>query len=266
MCTTTNSAALISCGSLDVRAVTASTPPADAPITTIEQAELALGTKNLRETDQIKCKFSTGGQGSVRLASSGSHSPHSRLPLPKSLHVFDASPGIEEHDTLIEIDLVLLDESLERRKARTALGSGENPLGRSDFLHCAEELRIRHAQGGSARLPDRVEYQKIPYRLWNSKSGRDSCCVRKHLRESLARLECAHDGGAPGRLNRDHPRTLLSNPAHLLHLIERLPHSHESGSATGRIHDDVGQCPVEEFRELIAERLLSFHAVRLLEG
>ena len=78
-------------------------------------------------------------------------------------------------------------------------------------------------------------------------------------------IERAHDGRAPARLHRHHARTTRVDPTHRLHFFEGLPHADQAGAAAGRIHDDVGERPSELLGQLVAERLLAFESIRLLQ-
>src|SRR5580704_12097786 len=83
--------------------------------------------------------------------------------------------------------------------------------------------------------------------------------------KALSGFEGSNDGRATFRLNADHLWPLRSDPAHTLHLIECLPHSHQASATSRRVDDDVRQRPFHPFRKLVPHRLLSFRSVGFFE-
>ena len=79
----------------------------------------------------------------------------------------------------------------------------------------------------------------------------------------FASLERANDWRAAGRLNREHPRPLVADPAELFHLVERFPHCDEAGAAARGIKNYVGQLPMELLGQFVSECLLTLDAIRL---
>jgi hypothetical protein len=75
-----------------------------------------------------------------------------------------------------------------------------------------------------------------------------------------------HDRRAAGRLHSHHARPLWPNPAHLLHLVKRFPHTNQTSAASSWIKDHIRKLPVELLGQFITQRLFSFNAIRLFQG
>ena len=137
------------------------------------------------------------------------------------------------------------------------LSSEPHPLGQSFF-----------ADRYSAAIAFRynVEHHEVTD---GSRYAQPTCncdCIFEGIREPLAILEGSDDRTAAIRLHRNHPRHALPlQPAQLSQFLKPLPHTDQSGTAAGRIENNVGQCPIELLGQLQSHRLLALDSIRFLQ-
>src|ERR1700726_1829903 len=111
---------------------------------------------------------------------------------------------------------------------------------------------------------DRVQNQEVADGLRDAKAGGDGRSVRIRNREAFPALEGCDDGTTPCSLHSDHPWPLRRDPTQLFHFVEGFPHSHQSGSSSCRVEDDIRKLPAELFSNFVPQRFLPFHPVWFL--
>src|SRR6185437_1022579 len=120
--------------------------------------------------------------------------------------------------------------------------------------------------GAAAAGADGVEHHEIADGGRHTQTTGDCVRAGEHLRETLALLERSHNRSATVALTTDETRqAFAAQPTQLAQLGERLPHTNEAGTASGRIENHIGQPIFRLLRQLQAHRLLAFETIRLLE-
>src|SRR5262249_23533626 len=102
-------------------------------------------------------------------------------------------------------------------------------------------------------------------RAGNTQTGSKGRGVLKELSGFAMRIPGLNDWSAPFRLHDDHAWTLVTDPAHLLHFVERFAHPDQADAAASPLHTYIVQRSAELFPELVAHSLLAFDTVGLLQ-
>ena len=139
------------------------------------------------------------------------------------------------------VDEVLVDQLAKSGQAGGAFGSGEDACQRPDLMNRGDKLGVSDRDRCAARRTDRVEDEEVADAFRHAKPRSDRRGVLELVGETFARMERPHDRSTRLRLHAHHPRPLTVDPAHLLHLVKRLPHPDQSSAAAGRVHDHVGE-------------------------
>src|SRR6202158_6268552 len=165
----------------------------------------------------------------------------------EQVEVLDARGGVEKHHLLIRHYCPARQKLADCRHTRTSLRRSKYSFAARHLFCPLDQLVVSDGERGPTGLADCVQDEKVPDGLRHPEASRHCCGILEFLGETIARFERAHDRCAPGGLHRDHPRSLVADPTQLLHLVERLPHSHEPRSSASRIDDHVGQGPGQLF-------------------
>src|SRR5438105_11876577 len=101
------------------------------------------------------------------------------LMLRERFKILHARTGVEENDSLVTAHLAALDEHLERRDARAALGRREDALGRGREADAGDERLVGDGDGGAAARAHRAQDQEIADGAGNAQPRRDGARVWK---------------------------------------------------------------------------------------
>ena len=102
-----------------------------------------------------------------------------------------------------------------------------------------DEIRIGHGDRTPAGGPDGAQDQEIADRHRDADAGRDGVSVLPARRMFFAGVEGADDRRTAFCLDREHLRTLRTDPAEGFEFVEGLPHADQAGAAAGGIEDGV---------------------------
>ena len=178
-----------------------------------------------------------------------------------NIGVFEAGPGIEEHNAIGWLQKASLQQPVVRCGCRCSFRGKKNPLVARPIQDGRKNLLIRLGQRNSAGIAQNLQHDRIAIRLGNAQTGGKRRRIFPHLAYAGALLEGPRDRRTSSRLHRDHARTFPRlDPAKLLQLFKRLPHPDQAHASAGRIKNSVGVFPAKLFHQLIAHGLLAFDA------
>ncbi len=175
--------------------------------------------------------------------------------------------GIDEDDRVVRLDAAVAGQYPHGVERGTATRRGAHALEPRERLHLGCHLRVAHAERRAAALANGAQDER-------GAGGVGDAQVADHGPDFAPWLGLVGAGGhgpddrrAAGRLHGHHVRpTDGIDPAERGHLGQRLPDADERDPAGRRADDPVGQLPSELFGQFVADRLLAFDPVRLLEG
>src|SRR2546430_14694895 len=151
------------------------------------------------------------------------------------------SASVEHHDHIATSDASFFHQTAKGYKCCPSLRSDVNSFLHSELMGGRLDLGFLDSNGAAVRLAKRSEHEAIADGARNAQAprGRARRFPFRSVVQSL--IECLDNRRAAVGLNGEHARSLVSDPAEALHLVEGFPHSDQAGAAAGGIEDDVGQ-------------------------
>src|SRR6516165_10262021 len=159
--------------------------------------------------------------------------------------ILEARTRIEQHDALLGTKIAPGSQELEGCYRRSSFGTNEDSFETGALMNTFEDFIVADGNRISTAVANSAQDEIVSESVWNTQSGGYRRCIWPGLALYLSFRKRPNNGCASGSLHCNHPGAFFSQPADLLQLIERLPHSQHSGAAAGGVNDCVGQLPIE---------------------